>query len=535
MTTIQILKKQNIDLRTRLSNLKTRSEIELAEAREEIAQTRRASAEKDKVNRMLSQSVVSRDKIIEEMTLKIKGLEAKTVSLTDENELLRAGVSKLTKRLNKDSGNSSKPPSSDGFKKARCRSSREKSGKAPGGQPGHEGHTLGLFPDPDEVVEKKVPVCECGGAVVYGEGYDAKQIVDVNVVTYIREERVMTGRCAICGKPHRGKFSDKYRNRVGYGDGVKALSLLLSERGFVPVNRTAEIITALTGGRVGISEGTIVNFKNEFAGMLDEDIRAIADAIENGYVVYVDETGCRNGGRKDWTQIISNERCTLYGHNEKRGSLLIGGNDVLDSFTGIMVHDHFKAYYRYLLALHAECNIHILRYLKAIMEFYHHSWAEEMTALLLEAKRRKQELVDSGRDRAGPEEIEEFMERYDVMLKKGEAEYRKETEGKKNIGYYDEEKRLIKRMTEFKEEHLRFFTDFRVPFGNNNAERDVGLFKNKMRVSGSFRSDRGADNTMRILSVISTAIKQGVNVYDMIKDIQNGKHPIADALEQKAS
>jgi hypothetical protein len=127
------------------------------------------------------------------------------------------------------------------------------------------------------------------------------------------------------------------------------------------------------------------------------------------------------------------------------------------------------------------------------------------------------------------------MERYDETLKEAEEEYKKETEGKKNIDYYDEERRLINRMKEFKEEHLRFFTDFRVPFGNNDAERDVGLYKNKMRVSGAFRSDRGADDTMRILSVISTAIKQGINIYEMIIDIQTGKHPFADALAQKAS
>jgi hypothetical protein len=188
-----------------------------------------------------------------------------------------------------------------------------------------------------------------------------------------------------------------------------------------------------------------------------------------------------------------------------------------------------------MLALHAECNVHILRYLKAVTEFYHHLWAEEMAKLLLGANRRKKELVDSGRGRAGPEETKDIMERYDDILKKAEEEYKKETEGKKNIDYYDEERRLISRMTEFKEEHLRFFTDFRIPFGNNNAERDVGFYKNKMRASGAFRSDRGADDAMRILSVISTAIKQGINVYEMIIDIQIGKHPIADALARKAS
>jgi transposase len=469
------------------------------------------------------------------MSLRIKELEAMNGSLTEENEALRSGVLKLTKRLNKDSGNSSKPPSSDGFKKARCTSSREKSGKRPGGQPGHEGHTLGLFPNPDEIVEKEVSICDCGGAVLNDEGYDAKQIIDVKVTTNIREERVMTGRCTVCGKIHRGKFSDEYRNRAGYGNGIKALSLLLSERGFVPVGRTAEIINALTGCCINISEGTIVNFKREFAGMLDDEIRAITEAIENGYIVNVDETSCRNGGKKDWTQVISNEGCTLYGHNGKRGSLLIGGNDVLSAFTGTMIHDHFKAYYRYLLALHAECNVHILRYLKAITEFYHHLWADEMAKLLLEVNRRKKGLMDSGRGRAGPEEIKDIMERYEEILKEAEEEYKKETEGKKNIDYYDEERRLINRMKEFKEEHLRFFTDFRVPFGNNDAERDVGLYKNKMRVSGAFRSDRGADDTMRILSVISTAIKQGINIYEMIIDIQTGKHPFADALARKAS
>jgi transposase len=428
----------------------------------------------------------------------------------------------MRNRAKKTSATSDKPSSSNIFRK--IFSTRKKSGKAPGGQRGHKGHTLGKFPNPTSVAEKPpAPKCACGGAVVVREDLaQSKQIVDVEMIVHVAEERAKIGYCDKCGKKHEGEFSDGYANPANYGNNLKSIAALLNTRMNMPCGKIVETISALTNGAIHMSAGTVVNIVGETAGMMEESINTIRGMLLESGALLADETGYRVNGKLKWFQIFSTPSMTLYSANEKRSSFLFEGEDLLLLFAGIVVHDHLKSYCRYEHLTHAECNEHISRAAKAVFEILKHGWADEMRKFLLDANRRKKELLEKG-EYFTERDIEGFFSRFNEILDKGDAEYRAAIGGLQRIVRFNDERCLLKRLREYAAEHLRFLTDPEVPRSNNLAEQSAKEVKRKVRVSGGFRSDAGSRNYARIASVISTMRKNGINIYRGIFRIRQGE------------
>jgi len=443
-------------------------------------------------------------------------------------ERLKLFIDKLKAKFKKDSTTSDKPPSSQPFHKPV--SLREKSGKRPGGQLGHPGNGLKLFENPTNIIEKTPKLCDkCGGMIDLSDNYSARQLVDVKLVVNIDEERIRDGICKCCGNIVKGEFSDGFNNPVQYGNNLKALVALISEHGCVSISRTAEIVNSISEGVLSISGGTVFNFQRELSKKLEITINRIRETLCEASVLNADETGCRVNGSLKWIQVFCNERLALFTTNSKRGDIDANLN-ILTYFMGILVHDHFSSYYKYDHLDHAECNEHILRYLKSLIEIFKHNWAQEMSALLKRACHEKNELLRAGMTEMPADQILEFSERYDAIIKSGRLEYTNATQGnKKRESYYADERRLLTRLEEYKKEHLFFLNDFRAPFSNNMAERGCRVYKMKMKVSGCFRSDEGAIIYSRILSLIVTLKKQDKNIFDGIRSVYSGCVPISTA------
>jgi hypothetical protein len=77
---------------------------------------------------------------------------------------------------------------------------------------------------------------------------------------------------------------------------------------------------------------------------------------------------------------------------------------------------------------------------------------------------------------------------------------------------------LVDRLMHRKDGFLLFFTDFSVPFDNNQAERDIRMFKTKQKVSGGFRTVQGAEDYATIMSYTGTARKHGIPAFIAIRD-----------------
>ncbi len=526
MTALQIANNRIKDLKIQICNLHTKFSDGNENLKQNVINLQNEVMRLNKENEQLKKSLKQQDHMEKQAAL-LPCVQNMNKDLKKENSQLRNDVEKLTdqletlrNQLKKTCETSDKPSSANIFKKPM--STRVKSGKKPGGQIGHKGHTLNPFPNATLIDCHMKEICDCGGKIHVSGKYKSKQLVDIQVVLHVIEEHANVGYCTKCGKRHEGTFSDKFVNAVNYGDDIKAVISLLNTRMNLPVNKIAELIRILTDSKIRISDGTVVNTVTGLASKSARTVNRIAEYLKNCGLLLVDETGCRVNGKLDWFQIFTNGPFILFSHNKKRGSLLFEGEDLLSIFTGILLHDHFKSYYRYTHLSHAECNDHIDRRLKAVNEIFKHEWALKMRAFLFDAEKRKKELLANGKYFT-EEQIKDYFTQYLEILDMGNAEYLKAIAGKKRIGSYNEEKCLLKRLREYANEHLRYLTVHDVPRGNVAAERGAKEAKRKVRVSGGFRSDKGADNYARVTSVISTISKHKMDVFRGIKDILNDK------------
>jgi len=522
MTNIQYQKKI-IDQQIIAQNLRIKLEIKDLEQVEAAKRFQKEQDRKDGTIRMLQTEIarlhqveMEKDENLCEAWREIEQLRRRIAELEDQLGYYKA-------RTVKDSSTSSRPPSSDGLRRKPV-STREKSGKRPGGQPGHPGHTLEQLPPTEIINRMPPPVCTCGGHVLPTDHYTPKQVVHLRVVVDVIEERSYQGVCDQCGKEHTGVFSPDFINPVQYSSEIKALSVYLGEYGNVPVNKVSEILATLSGGAIRLSGGTIDNFYKNFSAAAEPVIEEIKHHLITGGVLGADETGCRVNGKNNWAQIFTNHLFTMYGVGEKRGGLCEEMN-LLIFFTGVLVHDHFAAYYRHQQMTHAECNAHILRYLKAVTEIFQHEWAAAFTTLLKEALKLKYQSLEGGLDGVSPADYDAISARYDEILQTGTTEYEAAVAGKSHTKYYDEERRLLARLKAFKTEHLLFLTRKDIPFSNNVSEQGAIQFKRKAKAIGCFRSEEGARVFARILSVIQTSRKHKSNVFRTIVDIFNGHMP----------
>ena len=522
LTPVQQRDKKIRDLEIQLRNERNARRNEKEQFECKCAECNTGNVQLEAIVRMLQAEIAKL--VAENSDLREDNREQKKIIAALEDE-----VAVLNGRMKKDSTNSSKPPSTDGLKKPRTYSTREPSGKKPGGQSGHAGHYLKPPVEDVKIVERKEGKCSCGGEIEYNGGYQSRWRMDIEMRVHWTEERACEGSCKICKKTYTAPFSSQFNAPVSYGENLKSLVSLLNEYGNVADFKTADIINSLFDNKINMSPGTVVNIRYALAKKLEETADSIKQRLIDGGLLLVDETGVRVSGQLNWVSVYSNNQYTLFEHIKKRGDHCKDADGILAVFIGILMHDHFKSYYKNKVLTHAECNQHILRYLKAIIEIQAHEWAKDMTRFLMEAKALKEKHIAAGETCLPPEELAGVEQQYIAILDRGDAEYKAAIDGKNNIKRFREELCLLRRLREYKDEHLRFLSDFNCPFGNNGSEQSVHTLKGKTRVSGGFRSDRGAKTHMTIASVIATAKKQKKNVFGIIRDAFNGFSPKLDS------
>ena len=435
---------------------------------------------------------------------------------------LKAQIAELERRLGLNSSNSGKPPSSDGLKKpARVKSLREHSGNKPGGQKGHKGETLRQVADPDQVIDHYPPACATCGVGLDPQtsvSHSARQVFDLPepqplVVT---EHRAHDCQCAACGTKTRGLFPDGVNAPVQYGIRIQSLVIYLLHYQLLPEDRLAELMADLFG--VKLAAATIARMSRTCAERLRGFAETVRDLVAGAPVKHMDETGFRIGGKTQWLHVASTALLTFYRVCAKRGSLLA-------NVVGIVVHDHWKPYYTIEGVLHALCNAHHLRELKALVEIEKEEWARKMQRLL----RRACHITNRARERGvplRPRLIECFERRYDAILAEGLAFHETQLPlvravikaGGKRRGRAPRRTghNLLLRLAKHKEDTLRFLRDPTVPFTNNQAERDGRMMKLRQKISGGFRSLEGAIGFALIRSFVSTAKKQGWNIIEAL-------------------
>ena len=419
---------------------------------------------------------------------------------------LEKRIEELEARLNMNSRNSSKPPSSDGLNKPSPKSLRKKSELGSGGQPGHPGKTLEQVQQPDQSFELKLEHCPDSG-IPLGEEYIVgtirRQVFDLPSPRLEVTEYVSSIYELDDGRRVYADFPEGVDSPVQYGFHFQAWLVYLSDYQMIPLRRIRSMCADLFG--YSVSEATIVAARERCAANLERFREVTSQRLGNAGVLHADETGMRVEGKIAWLHSLSNSEYTLYHIDRKRGYDAIENMGILEDYRGWLVHDFWPAYFK-LLCEHAMCNQHIIRELAYFEEKY--SWAAGMKALLLQACENPLEHT-----------FEQWQQAYSKLLEEGSAEIVFDPEkNSKQRGRpaKPKELNLLKRLEKHQISVLAFLKEPEVPFTNNQAEQDVRMAKVKQKISGCFRSWQGAELFATIRSYISTSIKQKQGVFEAL-------------------
>jgi len=450
--------------------------------------------------------------------------------VSQQGEAIKA----LQGRLSQDSRTSSNPPSSDGYKKAkrqpRTESLRPRGQKPNGGQPGHEGHRLEFSEQPDHSEIHEVatcPHCQLSLTDVEVVGCEERQVFDIPAIRIeVTAHRAEIKVCPRCGQESKGAFPSGVTQSTQYGSGVKTWASYLTHQHFIPLERTTQIFEDLLDHR--LSEATVLKAGAALDREVAPSTEAIKEQLKSSEVLHLDESGVRVVGKLHWLHVTSTDHLTHYEVHGKRGQVAMDAIGILEDFPGRAVHDHWKPYFHYDCD-HALCNAHHLRELHYIEKQYQQPWASQLAQLLCRIKKAVEETKETADHLPAPQ-LEVFEREYDDILAAGFA-VNPDPPPTQPAGSPKKRGRpkrtpplnLLIRLRDFKPQVLAFMVDFRVPFDNNQAERDVRMVKVQQKVSGCFRTLEGAQRFGRIRGYISTARKNAKNVFDAIRDALDGK------------
>lgn len=435
---------------------------------------------------------------------------------------LEGRIRVLEAQLNQNSGNSSKPPSSDGYQKPKPKSLRGKSGKSPGGQPGHPRHILEKHSHPDKVIYHILEKCShcCHNLVeVKVLGYETRQVFDIPPLRIeVTEHRAEQKVCPHCCLENVADFPKDVLQPTQYGNTLKGLATYLNQYQFIPYDRLQDFFVDIFNHT--ISQGMLVKINQQCYKNLEAVESAIKKQLTESSYLHHDETGIRIEGKLHWCHVASTSKLTSYGIYPMRGKEAMETMDILSRFKGRLVHDFFRPYFSYNCK-HALCNAHHLRELKFIEEECEQEWAKYMADLLLAIKSQVEWHQTRGLA-LSEQRIDAYARCYDEILMMGLWHpgniSRKGIKRQRGYAKQSKAKNLLDRLRFHRFEVLAFMYDFQVPFTNNQAEQDIRMLKVKQKVSGCFRSSEGAQWFARIKSYISTARKHQQNILQVLQN-----------------
>ena len=432
-------------------------------------------------------------------------------------------VEELEDRLNKNSNNSHKPPSSDGLrKKPKIKPAfPRKKGKKNGGQRGHKGKTLELSKEIDHLKLHLPAQCQCGHSLDQSkaEVLEIRQVFDIpQPKLEVTEHRKLSCMCAYCGNKNEGEFPQGVNARVQYGFGVRTLVVLLNIAFKLPLKKVQTLFIDLFG--YTINESTIIKSTQKCYEQLATSEQQIRKSLLQKLVAHFDETGLRVKAKLHWLHTCCDNLFTYLFVHPKRGKLAL--NDpasIIVDFKNWAIHDCWTSYFKFTQCLHGICGAHILRELTSLEE-KQIQWAvwfkRFLMTLYLMSDKGKAKISIKQQQKAVQlfEKIWNYADQIEPPphkkpSKRGRA---KATKGRN----------LLIRLKKHQEAVLAFAFYDEVPFTNNQAERDLRPAKIKQKVAGSFRTLEGAQIYARIHGFISTTRKHQFSIFKELNSTFQG-------------
>jgi transposase len=436
----------------------------------------------------------------------------------------------LESKLGQTSKDSSVPPSRDpntARAEAKAdRAARRGGSRKQGKQPGSQGHHLAQVDKPDRRVVHRPSVCTgCGGDLAGATvvGSERRQVFDLPPIKTEVTEHVSQRVACRCGHVTTGGFPPEATAPACWGPGVKALGLYLTHRQHIPLARAAEMLSDVLGAAV--STGFLAGLAVVAERLLAPFVGRAKELLAVNPVVHADETTVRVSSEGWWLHVMACTTVILLVCHQHRGRDAIDEIGVLPAYTGVVVHDGLSAYDYLENARHAQCCAHLLRHLaKAIKHDDTKLWARLMTAVLLDGLAAALRAADDGRDMVPATSAGRLKSRYREAI---DVAFRTLPQGplprRKNTGGWAPHQRdsynLAVRFRDDQADNLRFLTDVRIGFTNNDAERPLRPTKLHDKISGCFRNSNNAKAFATIRSYIATAAKHNKNIHEAFVEL----------------
>jgi transposase len=437
--------------------------------------------------------------------------------------ILEERVAQLEQQLKQDSHNSHKPPSSDGLKRT-ISSTRTKSNRSSGGQQGHKGSTLAMKETPDKTIEHTLDRCSCGCSLkrVPLRRKHRRQVIDIPLpqIEYT-EHQSDEKQCPRCGEIIVAPFPEGIEKSIQYGANIKSFAVYLIQYQLIPLKRTQELLRNMF--HIEISQGTLLNWTQELHKKVKPAEKEIVQQLKQADTVHADETGIFCENRLHWAHVVGTSHLTHLQMHPKRGSQAIDDIGIIGSLRGRVIHDFFSSYFKYDIE-HGICNAHLNRELTAAYENDKQGWALKMKELLLRIYKRVEQAKVQNECSLSSQTCHYYKRQYRALLTIAKFSNPRQESPPRTRGRPKQTKvrNLIERMSDYQDEVLAFMEDFRVPFTNNQAERDLRMLKVKQKISGTFRSRAGGNAFCRIRGYLSTACKNACSAFDAIVMAFNG-------------
>lgn len=457
----------------------------------------------------------SQDKSLIEL---VSALMLEIADLKKEVAILRHENAELKYRLNSNSQNSSRPPSSDGYQKKSTPALPKKGKGKQGGQKGHRGDTLIQDKNPDNIIKLIPEPCSCGHHFTQQECVlsSKRQVFELPKPKLdITEYQIHKATCPECGEMHQGKAPEGVTAPVQYGNQAKAFAVLLNTNYKMPFNKIQLLFSDLFG--YSINESTIYSAGKRCYDQLEKTEEVIKSKVAGANVAHADESGLRVLGKLHWLHTATTLAYTYLFVHEKRGKLALNSDkSILHNMGGWLVHDCWSSYFKFTGLKHAICGAHILRELQGLIDTGESRWAKTFHRFLIDLYEKPFE--------QRIEQMESIKSHYLQICNIGEKleppPYN--SPNKKGRPKRTKGRNLVERLIREIDAVLAFAFNQEVPFTNNLAERDIRPVKVKMKVSNCFRTMEGAEIYARIESFVSTARKNKRNIFVELANTLNG-------------
>ncbi len=503
------------------------SEKQYKELEEQLKKLKRENELKEKENKLLKQQNKQKDEIIHDLdknnykgqyeTLKLENIELKKKLKIFEEKFEMQRIS-----LGKNSSNSCKPSSTNGFKRV-VQNNRVKSGRKPGREKGHLKSTPTVSKTPDEVVKvSRVATCTCGHKTIEKEEV-SRDLISLEIIVHTTQYRGKKTVCPCCNKEYMPKFPEQVKNIINYDEGIKALIVYLNSYCNVPNQKTVELLGLLSNDKIKMCHGTVGNTIAQFSKKSKPILKKMKQQILKTPVINEDETPIKVNGKLMSVIGVFTKGISLLEAFEHRTLESFEEMGILNRYIGTVCHDHNKIHDSFIQSKQAECNFHILRYCKAEYEVHKRECIKKFMDYLLSLRDKVDEYKLEGKTSFTEKEYEEVKTKYLKLLDIWDTEFKKDYDKKE---YFDSERCLKTRLRERVDDHLRFLTDFRIDFTNNLAERGLRKVKTKLKIAGGFRKLEFSRYYCDAISIIDTCKKQNMNIGETIKNIFKGNKKI---------